>query len=329
MEHTGLIEQSLAVFLQNYHESNVSWVKENNGAPSALEFARIVGRNEPVVFRGAVANWRAIGAWNRNYLSEKMGERPILVAETPDGRADAHVLNPADGVTYFVKPHVSEVPFNQFMDYLVNTRQRNNNHVCGVKYSQSQDDNIHTEYSPLASDIEEYLPWAHAGIEGELQATNLWIGNEKSVTSLHRDVYENLYCQISGVKTFVLVSPYESIHVKERPLPQATYEKQSVGKFEIIPSEPPEKQPHWPTVGMSDGFSNGCRPLRVSLQPGDVLYLPALWYHQVSQSCSEEGICCAVNYWYDMDFTASLYHSVDFVRSIAAACNSDGQRMAI
>lgn len=40
------------------------------------------------------------------------------------------------------------------------------------------------------------------------------------------------------------------------------------------------------------------RPMRVTLEEGDMLYLPRLWYHKVSQSCGEEGICCAVNYWY-------------------------------
>ena len=45
-------------------------------------------------------------------------------------------------------------------------------------------------------------------------------------------------------------------------------------------------------------YSQYATPIRVTLGEGDMLYLPALWYHKVLQSCSEEGICCAVNYWY-------------------------------
>ena len=37
--------------------------------------------------------------------------------------------------------------------------------------------------------------------------------------------------------------------------------------------------------------------LRVTLNEGDIMYLPALWYHKVSQSCGEEGFVAAVNYW--------------------------------
>jgi jumonji domain-containing protein 7 len=58
-------------------------------------------------------------------------------------------------------------------------------------------------------------------------------------------------------------------------------------------------------------------------------------YHKVSQSCSEEGICCAVNYWYvlciwgvgeaddvtryDMEFGGSFYPLCNFSRSVALA----------
>lgn len=36
-------------------------------------------------------------------------------------------------------------------------------------------------------------------------ATNIWIGTEKSVSSLHKDPYENFYIVISGAKTFTLL----------------------------------------------------------------------------------------------------------------------------
>jgi len=41
------------------------------------------------------------------------------------------------------------------------------------------------------------------------------------------------------------------------------------------------------------------KPWIVELHPGDVLYLPALWYHSVRQ----RGSCViAVNWWYDMEY---------------------------
>jgi len=39
-------------------------------------------------------------------------------------------------------------------------------------------------------------------------------------------------------------------------------------------------------------------PLVVTVQPGEVLYLPSLWHHFVEQTGGEEGFCVAVNFWY-------------------------------
>ncbi|XP_063658856.1 bifunctional peptidase and (3S)-lysyl hydroxylase JMJD7-like [Pan troglodytes] len=38
--------------------------------------------------------------------------------------------------------------------------------------------------------------------------------------------------------------------------------------------------------------------LRCTVRAGEMLYLPALWFHHVQQS---QG-CIAVNFWYDMEY---------------------------
>ena len=43
------------------------------------------------------------------------------------------------------------------------------------------------------------------------------------------------------------------------------------------------------------------------------------WYHKVSQTVGEEGFACAVNYWYDMDFSGSFWSANGFLRDIVAA----------
>lgn len=55
----------------------------------------------------------------------------------------------------------------------------------------------------------------------------------------------------------------------------------------------------------------------VTLDEGDMMYLPAMWYHKVSQSCGKEGFSCSVNYWYDMDFDGQFWATNSLVRNLA------------
>lgn len=43
-------------------------------------------------------------------------------------------------------------------------------------------------------------------------------------------------------------------------------------------------------------------PLRCEVAAGEVLYLPAGWWHHVSQRSDGDGPVIAINYWYDMAF---------------------------
>lgn len=43
--------------------------------------------------------------------------------------------------------------------------------------------------------------------------------------------------------------------------------------------------------------------LHIVLEAGQTLYLPSLWYHQVSQTHSQAPYTIAINYWFDMSFS--------------------------
>jgi jumonji domain-containing protein 7 len=151
------------------------------------------------------------------------------------------------------------------------------------------------------------IPFARIALQRAPEAINFWLGNSHSVTALHKDPYENIYVQILGQKQFVLLPPVEAACIGERVLNAATYapsgeEEDGELELEVKLDEPPTTVPFatWdPDLPLqrTTSFSHLSQPLRITLAPGDMLYLPALWYHKVSQTCNEDGICCAINYW--------------------------------
>lgn len=111
-----------------------------------------------------------------------------------------------------------------------------------------------------------------------LDAINFWLGNDESVTAMHRDNYENVYCQIIGLKHFVLLPPIAAVGVNEQWISGATYQADmslaldpDMGTIPCALWDPdlPEKN--------VTSFSDFCRPIRVTLEPGDMLYLPCCW----------------------------------------------------
>jgi peptidyl-lysine (3S)-dioxygenase / protease len=166
----------------------------------------------------------------------------------------------------------------------------------------------------------------------KVQQVFIWVGLATNLLTL--DHYENLYCQIVGSKTFHLVPPIEYACLKGSPIckPISFLLEQSFPSAKWVPSKedpahftlnPQDSTTPWLTVDPSKSTAlessdviQECKPLVVTLQPGEVLYLPALWFHSVSQTSNKHGICIAVNYWYNMDFSCPLYSMFNFLRKI-------------
>jgi jumonji domain-containing protein 7 len=129
--------------------------------------------------------------------------------------------------------------------------------------------------------VEQDIPWARIALQQAPDAINLWIGNSLSTTALHKDNYENIYVQIIGQKHFVLLPPIACAGVAERDLPPASYRRRGDGGWEVRREEG-ERVPFatWDPDGPGGNetrYSGLLEPVRVTLEEGDVLYLPALW----------------------------------------------------
>lgn len=173
------------------------------------------------------------------------------------------------------------------------------------------------------------INFASTALNLEPDAVNFWLGNERSVTALHRDNYENIYVQIRGQKHFTLLSPVEMPCVNETPIRFARYQPVSDEdalqvelKPRLDPAGEPIPTPIWDPdepKARATAYSRFAKPLHVTLEEGDMMYLPAMWYHKVAQSTGGEDFSCAVNYWYDMDFSGTFWIQNGFLRDMVQA----------
>lgn len=240
-----------------------------------------------------------------------------------------------------------------------------------------------TALSPLYDGIPETIPFA-TPVLGEPDAINLWIGDDRSVTTTHRDPYDNLYLVIRGRKTFTLWPPVEEVCLSARLVRTGRFvyrdgsgggggcddddkdddgdngmvdgerDNGGSGSFEIqlnddgdnevegggggegdeqmdeeeeeekkgkaysssqhsrIPWIPIDPSLPRSTLEQMYPYYRYARPETVTVEAGEMLYLPAGWFHHVRQECGqwEDGSpspCVAVNYWFDMDYEGDRY----------------------
>lgn len=209
-----------------------------------------------------------------------------------------------------------------------------------VRYLQLQNGSFNLEFQKLAGDLDPLgLSWANAvfapssnhdesddGIREEIvpPLCNIWVGNHLSRTSLHHDPYENIYCQIRGSKVFTLFPVEEYYLLNERNVRTGTWTvddtqdniTERLDDVELSVKLDDESRTI-PWLDPSKSLDAQARAITVTLAEGDSLYLPALWYHAVSQIPDEEGLVVAVNYWYDIDYSGRKWRDWQFLRKVA------------
>lgn len=188
----------------------------------------------------------------------------------------------------------------KFGDFLGQMASGPTTDADGVPYLSQQNDSLRVELPGLAGDVPTSVPFAQKAFGNDPEAVNLWIGDERAVSTTHRDFYENIYCVVRGEKRFTLLPPSDVPFVPEAAFRVARHRfdpKHNRWRVELADDTPPV---NWVDVDVTNPgqVSLHAHPVTVVVRAGEMLYLPAQWYHNVEQ----RGFTVAVNYWHDMPF---------------------------
>src|SRR6185437_7712750 len=113
----------------------------------------------------------------------------------------------------------------------------------------------------------------------------VWLGHASNVSS-HYDTLDNLACVVAGRRRFTLFAPELIGRLYVGPIDH-TMAGQPVSLAASSPSDA-QRFPLFEEVRD--------QALVAELEPGDALYLPKLWWHQVEATAPFNGL---VNYWWD------------------------------
>lgn len=293
--------------------------------PRSVDFLRNhVAPNVPVIYTDV-----CVPSWGDELSLEQIaGDLRVDVAWTPSGYGD-HVER-ASGL--FVKPHIEVQTLREFLSDLRGTRREDVvqpsgllgsrrapcSKIFGVPYYSAQNDCFRRHFSGLLHGLPS-LEFAQEAFGAEADAINLWVGDERSITSMHKDHYENLFMVISGEKRFTLRPPCDVTLLSEQEFQSATYVPNQSGRLEPIVDTPTSTVPwimkHTNVPRNCHDQINAHDPIEVVVKPGEMLYLPSLWYHEVRQV----GFTVAVNWWFDMCFTSPNYVYYNFLRELVAS----------
>ncbi len=231
---------------------------ERIAPPSAEEFRRqYVEARRPVIIVGAIEDWPARRSWSAEHLAAKFGDRVVPVAGVAGKRVENYG---ATGIPY------REERLRQCIEHL---RAATADHgyamfLLGESLPELQADLRTPVFAPQA-------PWA---------IYKFWMSAADTRTPLHMDLPDNLFMQFVGSKEVRLYGPAQEWRMYRHPpwsrLPQVS----RVDAYE-------------PDVARYPRFAKA-HALRCVVEPGELLYIPRFWWHQVRSL----SFSISVNYWW-------------------------------
>jgi hypothetical protein len=248
------------------HTANNSITRIHN--PSQQEFLNLWKQGQAFIISGVANQWDAYKKWSNEYLTNHCGSNLVPV----------EAYNESFFKDYnYARSDSYKITQMEFKDYV---------EVCNGK-----NQNENTSYYMAQVDFNKYFTEIHQDVKNPQFFTKkpkvvyLFFGFSKkkstSTTYLHFDDVHNIFAQIRGRKKFILFPPKNYLSFYP-PLEDNRY---SPTFSKVNPAK--EDLKSYPKFPWQD-------KIEIILEPGEILYIPPLWWHHVT--ALEENI--SLTFWY-------------------------------
>ena len=211
-------------------------------------------KNKPVVITGVASNWDALSKWNIDYLRSTSEDVSVDIIVSKD---QSTIGNQEKGWRTHRKLPMG---FKEFLTTIEDTSS-----LKRYYYLQYQK---FDKFPHLLNDFE--VP---AFIPSKDINTRIWIGSGRNITPVHHDTQSNILTQLRGSKKFTLFAPSESQALYPFP-----FRSKNRALSPVNIKEPNfEKHP----------LFKEAQPYECVLEPGEMIFQPVFWWHQV-ETLSDE-----------------------------------------
>jgi hypothetical protein len=228
-----------------------------------------VRTNVPVVLEGALKGWKASTLWSADYLKSQLADASFLY------RVSASNMHPHDPR----RPDLDDVGFGNVADYLeaLNGEEGARRYLTGEQTLFLNKGVANPQLAPIAGDfsIPTYIP------QDALRYVGFWLSAKGTVSWLHYDGNgcDNLNAQVVGRKRAMLFSPEHGDALN--PLPSSELGGSNFSQLDVR------------TLAQQGPPGLAC--YETELGPGDLLFIPAFWWHSFSHL---DPLNVNVNFWW-------------------------------
>lgn len=212
--------------------------------PEFLE--RFYIRNKPVIFTDLMDNWKALSLWSPQYFKDHYGHLTVSAQFNRESNQQYE---------WYRNKHQKMVLFGDFVDQVLQGGETNDYYMGAYNANFSREG-----FKGLLDDIELFPEYVTD--TKDVNRTVLWFGPGGAITPLHFDPLNTFLCQVYGRKRVRLIAPSQK------------YLLGAYGRyFSNIDLEKPNVE-RYPQLKELD-------IIELIIAPGDVLFLPVGWWHQV------------------------------------------------